>query len=232
MSTATEPRQERSASAPYVAFKTFKNFIKSLNENGIPSHVDKSVMNGLAGGTQSHLASALKFLGLVNDDQTPSSHLKNLVESYDTNDWSEILAALLRGSYADVTDGVDLENATPNQLDGCFDNQSAVMIDKTVRFYLSALDDAGVEYSTHLKKRKPKAKRKPRAASKAKDNKEEPDTSQDKPAETPSGMIDYPIHFSKNRSGHIQVPKDITAEDCEMIELVIPMIKKLAERSS
>ena len=235
MSTASDLRQDRVSSAPYVAFTTFKNFIKSLSENGVPSHVDKSVMNGLSGGVQSHLASAIKFLGLVEDDLTPTADLQKLVDSFGSDDWKDCLATLIKSSYMDVTDGIDLENATPNQLDKCFDNQSAVMLDKTVRFYLAALDDAGVEYSAHLKKRKPKAKRKPRAGSRdgtktKKSN--ESDTTKKQSADSDPSMIEYPIHFAGNRTGHIRVPGDITTEDCDMIELVIPMLKMLAQRNA
>lgn len=233
MSTSTDSRTERTASPPYVAFATFKNFIFSLSDHGIPSHVDKSVMTSFSGGVQSHLTSALRFLGLVNDDLTPTNSLETLVGSAGNGDWPETLGAQVKSSYFDLTDGLDLLKATPHQLDKCFESvsESAVMVDKTVRFYLAALEDANVEYSTHLKKRKPKARRR---SSKSKvrtsaDPKEAVQQAQEKAADPPARMIEYPIHFPGGRSGHIQVPKDITNADCQMIELLIPLLKMLAE---
>ena len=118
---------EKSVSAPYVAFKTFKNFIRSLSVNGLPSHIDKSVMSGMSGGVQSHLSSTLRFLGLVNEDLSPTSLLESLVDCCGSESWQETLAALIQASYLDILAGVDLEKATPDQLDKCF-NCSAVMI--------------------------------------------------------------------------------------------------------
>ena len=230
MSTAPDA-QERIQSAPYVAFKTFKNFIKSLHENGLPSHIDKSVMTGLSGGVQSHLASAIRFLGLVKADLTPTEPLETLVDSYDSDHWKDNLSALIKESYADVIDGVDLSNATPDQLDKRFGSQSAVMIDKSVRFLLSALDDAEMEYSSHLKKRKPKAKRKSRPKQKEDVKPSSANTSSNS-VDTSSDVIEYPIPFGDSRKGVIIVPSDITTEDCEMMDLVLPLIRKLAERNS
>src|ERR1700733_5151148 len=57
---------------PYVAYKTFANTLASLRESGLPDRIDRSVFPGLAGGTQSFLMSALKFMGLIIGEGTPS----------------------------------------------------------------------------------------------------------------------------------------------------------------
>ena len=198
-----------------------------------PSRIDKSVMSNLSGGTQSHLASALRFLGLVDEDLSPTSSLKDLVDSYATEEWESNLKIVLSRSYKDVIGGVDMKKASPDQLDKCFGNASAVMVDKCARFLLAAFDDANVEYSAHLKNRKPKAKRKPRAPKvKSVTVTKAPEESASDPLAEATGMIEYPIHFSGGRTGTIRVPKDINADDCKMIELVLPMLRMLAGAAS
>lgn len=242
MSMAFEFQTERAQTPAYVPYMTFKNFVGMLKEHGVPSHVDKSVMTHLAGGTQSHLTSALKFLGLTKSDQTPTWELNQLVSAYDTETWPEVISATINQAYADVVGKMDLNSATPYQLDKCFesDSDSAAMIDKCVRFYLSALDDAKISYSSHLKKRKPRATRRLRSNGKSKEvpkptqASSEPLAVQMPAKESPlsNGMIMYPIHFSNDRVGKIEVPRDIDEEDCEMIELLIPMLKMLAKRNA
>ncbi len=234
MSKVVDARQEKDLSPPYVAWTTFKNFIKFLKEHGVPSRIDKSVMNGLSGGTQSHLASTIRYLGLVKVDLSPTDVMENLVSDFGTDAWQESLSAVLKASYYDVTDGIDLTKATPHQLDKCFenDNQSAAMVDKMVRFYLSGLEEAGIPFSTHLKQRKPKAKRKP-GAPKAKESGGQAESNPVTPkssslGKVPEGMIEFPIHLKGGRRGSIVMPGDITSDDCEMIELILPMLKKLS----
>ena len=73
MNTATETADSVSITPPYVAFKTFKSFIKMLSANGVPSEIDKSMMDGMSGSTQSQLSATLRFLGLV--DPVSYTHL-------------------------------------------------------------------------------------------------------------------------------------------------------------
>jgi len=235
METAEEIRSEKSVSAPYVPYMSMKNFIGTLAENGLPSHVDRSVMGHLAGGTQNQLSSALKFLELVNDDLTPTNSLSQLVAAHGSESWSEVLAAVIKTSYSEIVADIDLEVATPHRLDQCFSGESTsnLMLDKIVRFFLAALEDAKIPVSNHLKKRKPKATRKSRANGKSKSQAVEASVSASPApvAKTPdmADSIEYPIHFSRGRSGLIRVPADITEEDCKMINLVIPLLEGLAK---
>src|SRR6185437_17013497 len=64
---------------PYVAYKTFINFVNGLKQ-GIPARIDKSVMN-LSGAAQSQLIYALRFFDLIEADGKPKESLSRLVNS-------------------------------------------------------------------------------------------------------------------------------------------------------
>lgn len=234
MASTLEAASESRTSPAYVAFATFKNFIGHLKVHGIPSKVDKSVMGHLSGGTQSHLQSTLRYLGLVGSDQSPSDTLSQLAEAHGTDDWSDVLASVIKEAYADVVSDIDIMSATPNELDKCFEakGMKGTMNDRAVRFYLTAMKDAGITFSTHFKNRKPRGSRSPngKRGPKPKKEKETPKSplaAEDKD-QTPPGMLDYPVHFSGGREGLIRVPADLTEEDCKMIELTIPLIQAYA----
>ena len=65
--------------AAYVSWVTFKNSLDRLAE-GMPNRIDKTVFPGLSGGTLVQLLPALKFLGLIREDGTPTEALLALVQ--------------------------------------------------------------------------------------------------------------------------------------------------------
>src|SRR5688572_11426146 len=65
---------------PYVAYKTFINFVNGLKAAGIPNRIDKSIIR-LSGAAQSQLIYALRFFGLIEADGKPKEPLTRLVNS-------------------------------------------------------------------------------------------------------------------------------------------------------
>ena len=177
MSTASQSADV--VSAPYVPFPTFKSFLGKLAKNGgVPSNINKSVMNGIAGGTQSHLTIALKFLNLIDESGTPSPELEQLVSAHGTSDWAQVLKPIIVESYNPIIGDLDLLKASADELDNCFIGLTAATLDKTVRFYVAALSDSQIGFSAFIKDRKPKATRTKRSnggtTKSKKANKEEP----------------------------------------------------------
>ncbi|WP_146413092.1 DUF5343 domain-containing protein [Crateriforma conspicua] len=220
-----------------MAYPTFKNFIGHLKEHGTPSRIDKSVMSHLSGGTQSHLSSTLKFLSLIDEAQAPSSELHGLIAAHGTEQWAFALKEVLAASYSGIVESIDLRNATPSQLDKCFEDigLKGVMLDKTVRFYLSALEDASVDVSPHFAKRKPKATRRSRPKARTSNTKSGETRNVESSVESDQGgqgIIEYPLHLSGGRKGLLRVPSNINADDCRMIELTLPLVQALAESNA
>lgn len=234
MSTVIDSTAEN-PSVPYVSYPTFKNFIALLAREGIPARIDKSLMNSLAGGTQSHLSSALRFLGLVDSNCKPTDSLKQLAAAHDTSEWSHVLRPIVIEAYASVLGDLEIEAASPGQLDNCFRSLKlqGSSIDKAARFYIQCAKDADITVSSFIERRKSTV-RSPKRLSKT----TRPllyNQPESKPVvqtqDSSSKELEYPVYFSNGRQGVIRVPADISAADCQMLELTIPLIKAYADRS-
>ena len=225
----------------YVPFGTAKNFIESLAENGIPNRIDKTTMLTLSGGSQSHLTSSLKFLGLINSALEPQPALHSLVETVKTDAWKDAFRAVVDAAYAPILNGLDLKKASFGQLQDSFKAAgmpAGATLEKSIRFFLTAVKESGIETSGHLS-----AARKPRAPAKRSDgsgrgrsavNAELEFDDDEAPLRPPApavdhSMIEFPVYFG-NSQGRIIVPKTITPEDCEGFDLALAQIRFYAGR--
>lgn len=161
---------------PYVAFPTFKGFIDKLRDSVVPTQIDNTVLDKYSGTAKLALKPALKFLGLIEEDHTSTDRLRRLVKARQAGDqeWYLALRELLEQTYGDIVAGVDLKHGTVGNLETVFKDRAGVdgsVRQKAIRFYLYALQDAGVEVSPHMKGRRGGAggTRKPRKARKPKD---------------------------------------------------------------
>ena len=136
---------------PYVPYKTFINFVDGLRV-AMPSRIDKSIMGSLSGGMQSQLIAALKYLHLVSQNDAPSERLTRLVNS-EGPEREKALREILTASYGFLfRDGMDLQRATPKQIDEHFQEAgvSGDTVRKCVAFFLAAAKAAGIQLSPHL----------------------------------------------------------------------------------
>jgi hypothetical protein len=141
-----------SSKPPYVAYKTFTNFITSLRASGIPDRIDRSVFPGLSGAAQSFLLAALRYLGLINSDGAPTPLLKELVENSATE--KATLAKLIKEKYGFIFGGgFNITSATDAQLTEKFKEQglNGSTIVKAVSFFTSLCEAGGIQTSPHLK---------------------------------------------------------------------------------
>ncbi|MBL9093406.1 MAG: DUF5343 domain-containing protein [Planctomycetaceae bacterium] len=234
----------------YVGYVTFANFIGSLKASGVPSRIDKSVMKGLAGGVQSHLASAMKFLGLVNESNSPLPLLHSLAGAHGTDQWPAALKEVVALAYSDIVDGIDLTKASPQQLVETFRENSeakGATADKAIRFYLQAVKDAKIEIGPHLANMKITTPYnrglKPAKATKKNAESVEQSGADGKPAaaavkqqEVPTGMTSQPIQFKRLKpdgtvfmlTGSIVFPESVTMADCKRIDAMVAYIKTMA----
>ncbi|HEY1779424.1 MAG TPA: DUF5343 domain-containing protein [Roseiarcus sp.] len=153
-------RTRSSGTPPYTSYRTFRTFIEDLQEHGVPSHVDRSVLTRFSGVVGTQLMHALRFLGLIEDDGRPTQGLRELVSAHATEHWSEKLLATLGREYAPMF-AIDLETATPSHFNEAFRKAfpaADAVVQKCVTFFLYAANDAGVKISGRvLKGRKPRS---------------------------------------------------------------------------
>lgn len=136
---------------PYVAFKTFGTLIEDLNEHGIPSVIDRSVLRRFSGGVGSQLISALKALRLIDESNRPTPQLPLLVQAHGTDGYKDAVATVLRDAYPYLAN-LDLTTATPTQFADAFRVTGAKedVLRKSRTFYLHAAQFAGVPIGSRL----------------------------------------------------------------------------------
>lgn len=143
---ADEPK-----AAVYVSWVTFKNAIESLSE-GMPNQIDRTAFPGLSGGVQGHLFAAFKFLGLMDDDGTPTDALRELAVRDEAKRKAK-LRELLESRYASLI-ALDLMKATPQQVMNKLSDEYGVAgetRERALRFFLAAVQYVGIPVSRFFK---------------------------------------------------------------------------------
>jgi hypothetical protein len=138
---------------PYTSYSTFNNFINGLQETGVPSRIDKSVIRTLSGSAQAALLSALKWLKLTDSVGTPTELLNQLVEAEGENK-KKVLAEILTNSYPFASDSsFPLHKATGAQVEQKFRDFGITgsTVVKAVAFFIAAAKDANITLGPHVK---------------------------------------------------------------------------------
>lgn len=139
----------------YLSFTTFTSFVKRLNDTAIPPVIDSSVLAFTSGATASQIKTALRFLGLTDDQGHVTKQLRDMVTAQGTDHWAEEWQQVTADAYNEITKDLDLDNATHQQLRDAFRRAGASgsVLDKAVRFYIATLDAAKLTYSPHFRAR-------------------------------------------------------------------------------
>lgn len=141
---------------PYISYRTFQNFLDRLQQ-GIPARIDRSYWGDrLSGSTGTQLMSALRFLGLIDANGTPTSRLRLLVQAKGAQR-VEVLRQITSEAFGFVLQGsFDSQSATYAQLAEVF-NSTFELADgvrrKCVKFFVTLASDAGIPLSSFITKR-------------------------------------------------------------------------------
>lgn len=160
---------------PYVAYKTFQNFVLSIRQAGVPDRIDRTVLPGLSGANQSFLISTLKFLGFINDEGVPTAEFIKLIKE-PANEKAAFNKAA-KAKYDFIFDGaLNVESATEGQLLDKFRafDLGGETVRKCLSFFVHLCNAAGIKLSPHIKgasgagsngtgTRRPYRKRKPQS---------------------------------------------------------------------
>jgi Family of unknown function (DUF5343) len=155
--SATARSAQKMSTPPYLAHKTFINFVNGLKQ-GIPSRIDKSIMQSLSGATQGQLIATLHFFDLIDVDGKPKDLFSALVKS-EGADRQRIFSEMVGRSYRFVfTDSLDLERATRKQLEERFAAQGirGETLRKAFGLFLALAEDGGMRLSPHVKTPRPR----------------------------------------------------------------------------
>lgn len=134
---------------PYVSWGTLQNTIdRMVKDKAWPEQVDRSYLRNLPGGAQGELITAMKSLGLTDDNMRPSDTLKRMVA--EPNDQPAILREAMERYYAGPL--ALSQHATQLQLEDSFRKYGVQgsTLRKAVRFFLAAAKFAEIPVSKNF----------------------------------------------------------------------------------
>lgn len=136
---------------PYAAYRTFKGFLEKLGRYPA-TKIDRSVMGSVSGSNQYQLLAALRYLGLISTNRSPTQSLSELL-SATPPEFKIVLRRIIEASYAGILAGVDLSRVTLEEVEGRFIKAGARgdTVRKCVAFFLAAARDADMPISPYLR---------------------------------------------------------------------------------
>lgn len=206
---------------PYTTFASFNNLLNSLRESRFPSHITRAVVPG-SNSAKATMIASLKALGLIEEDGTPTSDLRQLVQSSGSEEkYKESLKGLLEKRYSFLMDSsIDISSTTTEKVAELFRERGASgsTVAKGMSFFLTAAKHAGIEVSPYVKPPKTygrQRKTKPQIQPSPSGGTDSPD-----PSEAYSGMSQELSHLkNKDRitisaygmdDWEVFVPKDLS----------------------
>ncbi len=227
--------KEETARPPYVPFQTFLGFIGKLSKTALPPAIDASLMTSMSGATQSHLRVALRFLGMIQGPGIVTDRLRAVVKAHGTSTWPEALGNAISEAYGEILAGVDLDSGTIAQLKEAFRTRGKAenqVLDKAVRFYLSAMQEAKLTISPHFEPRRgaggasrqqsaqSRSSRKPskkRGSGQRDQGTPNDDVHRTPVIDTPSGFMVHPFQLRRDMPIKLALPMDLTAADVDRL---------------
>jgi len=147
-------KEDKKWGPPYVAYKTFLNFLERLKAVGMPNKIDRAVVPSYSGAIQSHLFSALKYLKLMSQHNIPTEKLTKLVNS-EGIERQKVFKEILVTAYGFLFEsGINLKGLTADELRKLFDKEglSGGTVSKAIKFFVEASKGAGIELSPYIGK--------------------------------------------------------------------------------
>jgi hypothetical protein len=136
---------------PYLSFTTFMNFLASLKNGVIPARIDKTLMVGQSGATQSYLMSSLRFFDLIDANGAPRPELETLVMSQG-DERKKIWKPIFEKGYEAIIGDLNLETSTVGMLHEKFSAQGLAgqTVKKCHSFFAAAAKEAGIPLAPQL----------------------------------------------------------------------------------
>lgn len=212
---------ERQPLPPYVSYRTFDGVIQKFKESVLPNTVDTSVLSSYAGSVARQIITALKYLNLINETGKPTEKMIRLHKVYDTPEWQQELSDIMFDAYHPVIGDLNLDAATPAELDAKFKAVGAEgeVLDKCVGFFVSSMKAAGRELSPHIVNRPRKRPEKRGRPKKPEQNVEVEDIRSH--VEGSGGSVKFSFPIPAKPSATLFLPSDLTVEDWTMVDAMM-----------
>jgi hypothetical protein len=136
---------------PYISYTTLTSFIDNkLGGEMVPPRIDRGFLDNYAGSVQAQLLHALRVMGLIKDDGTVDTRLRNAARH--PNERKSIFRLWAQAFYAEQF-ALAEQNGTAQMLHESFAKYryTGSTLRKAVVFYLTLVDDVGMKKSPHFK---------------------------------------------------------------------------------
>ncbi|MES2659640.1 MAG: DUF5343 domain-containing protein [Verrucomicrobiota bacterium] len=143
---------DKDTSPPYLSFSTVKNFMDSFRESGVPNRIDKTLVPGQSGTTQTYLMSAMRFFGFIDQAGKPTERMAKWDNMPD--DEKFIFEEAIKDGYSFLFEGdFKVESATEGEIREKLSEKSiqGETARKAITFFVAACTFAGIPVSPHLK---------------------------------------------------------------------------------
>ncbi len=141
---------------PYVAYRTLRNFVERYRQ-GLPSRIDRGLMASMSGAAQSQVTTALRYLGMITENNHPTEIMKRYVMG-EQEEQRAALREALQDAYPYIFNGnIDFSTITGSQLRETFEAHTSATgetIGRCIAFLKDAAADAGVVVSPFLIQKK------------------------------------------------------------------------------
>lgn len=196
---------------PYASYKSFSRFINSLRSNGMPSHINRSIIPGSNSG-KAAMSSTLRSMNLIDEEEAPTKAMKQLVDP--EVDYSKKLKEILLETYPFLTDGsINVANTTTEKVAEKFKAAGArgSTISKGMSFFLSASKDAGIEISPHVKAPAPPRQGTGKSKERSQPQRENPETDEGDLDFDAEGMICITIPLHGMQDGRVYFQEEMNS---------------------
>lgn len=146
-----ENKEPKKLAPPYISFKTLLNFLEQLKV-GVPHRIDHTVMGRFSGTARTQILTTLKYLQLINPDDTSTEKLQKLVTANGTD--KKCLKEIIIAAYPFIfKNGVELSRMSLGHLKELFETAGASggTTRKSIAFFIAAAKEIGLELYPHLK---------------------------------------------------------------------------------
>ncbi len=145
-------QEKKAAAPPYVAYKTLANFLDRFKQ-GVPGRIDRGLMGSMSGAAQSQVTTALRYLGMVSENNIPQPVMKQYVAG-DEPARKLCLTDVLHAAYPFIfCDDFDLTSATAQMLRERFavsTSATGETVGRCIAFFKDAALDAGIPISPFI----------------------------------------------------------------------------------
>ena len=207
---------------PYLSFTTFRNFLATLKNGAITARIDKTLMLGQSGATQSYLMSSLRFFDLIDSTGAPKPELKALVTS-EGDQRQKIWKPIFEKGYEPIIGNLNLETATVGMLHEKFSDQGLAgeTVKKCHSFFAAAAKEAGIALAPQLEPNTRgsgrRTRRKAPSMPRKREEGQESDTNNDAGAKD-SQIATLRLDGSGTRSFKITAPSTVSKSELERIQ--------------